>query len=171
MTGQERRDVTGHSRGERIAAALAWISGRLRELGVPFQAAGGLAAVAHGATRPLNDIDLYVAPGELDRIREELAEHHAHGPRRFRSDRWDCRFLELHYAGEEIELADPSRTRYRRGPEHPWHDADVDFGASEVREVFGVELPVMPADRLVAYKRTLGRPVDREDVEQLTGAG
>lgn len=55
-------------RKERIASALAWIAGRLRELEVPFQVVGGLAALAHGASRDLADIDVYVPEGALERL-------------------------------------------------------------------------------------------------------
>lgn len=156
-------------REDRIAEALAWIDCRLRELDVPFQVVGGLAALAHGASRELNDIDVYVPEGALERLLPELREHHSRGPVRYRDDRWDCYFMEVHRAGEEIELAEAPRTRYRRGPDHPWREAEVDFGASVPREVFGVEVPVMPLEQLVAYKRHLDRPVDRHDVQSLTG--
>lgn len=117
-------------REERIASALSWIAARLGELDVPFQVAGGLAARAHGASRELNDIDIYLPEGALARLLPELREHLSHGPLRYRGDRWDCYFAELRHAGEEIELAEAPRTRYRRGPDHPWREADVDFAAS-----------------------------------------
>lgn len=161
--------MTDAAREERVARALSWIAGRLRELDVPFQVAGGLAALAHGAERELNDIDLYVPEGSLALLREALDEHHAHGPRRHRGDLWDCWFMEVRFAGEEIELAEAARTRYRKGPGHPWHDAEVDFRRPVHREVFGVRVPVMPREGLVAYKRRLDRPVDREDVRALEG--
>lgn len=47
-------------------------------------------------------------------------------------------------------------------------EADVDSDASVRRDIFGVEVPVMPAGALVAYKRHLDRPVDRRDVRWLT---
>lgn len=151
-----------------MAEALRWITARLEELEVPFQVAGGLAAVAHGASRPLNDIDLYVPEGSLSTLRSELADHHSHGPERYRDEQWDCYFMEVHHAAEEIELAEAGRTRYRRGPDAPWHGADVDFDNPVRREAFGVELPVMPLEDLIAYKRRLGRHVDREDVAELS---
>lgn len=152
---------------ERIRGALEWVISQLEEAGVPFQVAGGLAALAHGASRPLNDIDIYVPEGALERLRSELADHHSHGPHRYRDQQWDCYFMEVGYEGEEIELAEAPRTRYRKGPRDAWHQADIDFNNPVIREVFGVEIPVMPVDQLVAYKQKIGRPVDREDLDEL----
>lgn len=150
-----------------MAEALGWIRETLSELGIPYQIAGGLAAIAHGGTRELHDIDLYVPEGALEEILPRVAEHHSHGPRRHLDEHWDCLFMEIRYAGEEIEIADAARTRYRGGPHEPWSPADVDFEASVQREVFGETVPVMPREQLVGYKRRLDRAVDRRDLEEL----
>lgn len=155
-------------REARIRAALEWISQVLDDLEIPFQVAGGLAAIAHGSDRPLHDIDLYVPSGALERIVPRVEEHRSHGPRRVQSDRWDCLLLDLHHSGEEIELADAARTRYRAGRDGPWFQAEVDFANPARRRAFGVDLPVMPLEDLLRYKRRLGRAVDREDVAHLT---
>lgn len=173
--GSDRKDAGdgGHRMDEdgieRVGGALRWLRARLEQAAVPFQVVGGLAALAHGARRPLNDVDVYVPGGALGRLRHELAGHVRHGPHRIRDEHWDCYLMRLRHSGVDIELAEASRTRYRRGPEHAWHDAIVDFDRPQVREAFGVELPVMPRARLVAYKRRLGRRVDEEDLAALAG--
>lgn len=155
-------------RRSRIARALRWIAGVLDDLEVRWIVAGGLAARAHGAGRELHDIDLYVEEGALERILPEVREHHAHGPRRHRDEHWDCLYLEVRHSGEEIELAEAARCRHRAGPDAPWHPAGADFEAAGRKETFGVEVPVMPLEALVAYKRRLGREVDRRDLAELT---
>lgn len=160
-------DRPPEAREDRIASALRWIISVLGELDVDWIVAGGLAARAHGATRELHDIDLYVEAGSLERILPAVREQHAHGPRRHRDEHWDCLFLEVRFAGEEIELADASACRHRVGPDAPWRPADVEFDRAVRREVFGVEVPVMPRAALVAYKRRLDREVDRRDLEEL----
>ena len=156
---------------QRLRRALRWITRELDALDVPFQVAGGLAARAHGASRPLHDIDLYVPEGALEPLRERLSEHVGREPSRHRGEHWDCYFMTVGYGGEQIELAEAPRTRYRRGGGDDWHEAAVDFERPAVREVFGVELPVMPRERLVAYKERIDRPVDRADVAELGGEG
>lgn len=156
------------NREDRVRDALEWISGFLDELGIPFQVAGGLAAIAHGSRRPLHDIDIYVPGGSLERLLPHLDDEHlSRGPLHHRDEHWDCVFVELHHAGVEIELADADRTRYRAGEEEPWHDAEVDFDGGVRREVYGVELPVMGRTELVRYKRRIGRDVDVEDVARI----
>lgn len=155
------------SREERIADALEWISELLGDLGIPFQVVGGLAAIAHGSRRPLHDIDIYVPEGGLEELLPHVGEHQSHGPLRHQGEHWDCLFMEVQYAGEEIELADASRTWYRAGEDAPWHPAGIDFEGAVRREVFGVALPVIPKEELVSYKRRLGRQVDVEDLEEI----
>lgn len=169
MTGPRRGggDRPAAAREDRIASALRWTASVLEDLDVRWVVAGGLAARAHGATRELHDIDLYVEEGALERILPAVREHHAHGPRRYRDEHWDCLFLEVRYAGEEIELAEAARCRHRAGPDAPWHPAGVEFHRAVRRAVFGVEVPVMPRAALVAYKRRLDREVDRRDLEEL----
>ncbi len=42
-----------------------------------------------------------------------------------------------------------------------------DFAHSVPRRVFGIEIPVMPFDQLVSYKRALDRMVDRRDLMEM----
>lgn len=165
--------TAGSDRGDRpasVAEALTWLKGVLQELEIPFQVVGGLAAIAHGGTRELHDIDVYVPEGALEAILPQVAEHHSHGPLRHRGEHWDCVFMEVRYAGEEIEIADAARTRLRSDPGDAWQPAGVDFGASVAGDAFGVTIPVMPRDQLIDYKRRLGREVDRLDLADLGAA-
>lgn len=41
-------------------AALHWIVGKLTSRNIPFAIVGGLAAIAYGSSRSLNDIDMDV---------------------------------------------------------------------------------------------------------------
>jgi hypothetical protein len=45
---------------KKVGEALAWVAGVLERHGVPYQIVWGLAARAHGAARPVVDVDLYV---------------------------------------------------------------------------------------------------------------
>ena len=153
------------------AAALRWIVDLLETRTIPFQVAGGLAARAHGATRPLFDLDFYVptarlpdivAAAEADpmvRIVRALAP--------YRDADWDLTFAALDYAGQRIELGGADQAWYFDRALGRWRAAAIDFAASEQRTALGVVIPVMPLAELVAYKRALDRPVDRLDLVEL----
>lgn len=150
--------------------ALGWIIGLLRELDVPHQAVGGLAARAHGATRPLADLDFYVPARTLPDIARAAGTCVVRPPSHHRDDHWDLVFMKIEYAGREIELAGAEDARFFDGAAGEWRDARIDFAASVAKEVCGVSVPVMPLDQLIDYKRALGRKVDHQDVAEMLAA-
>lgn len=155
---------------QRQTLALRWIVGLLRELNVPFQAVGGLAARAYGADRPLVDLDFYVPIGRLQDIAAAAATHVVRPPAAHRDDAWDLTFTKLEYEGCEIELAGAEGARCfdRRGG--CWRPADIDFARSVERTILGVQVPTMPCGELIAYKRALDREVDRQDIAAMAGS-
>jgi hypothetical protein len=162
-TGAADRDPADDDRS--AGAALAWIAGVLDDLGVPYQVVGGLAARAHGATRPLVDIDLYVPSEALEPVARAVAPHVTRPPTRHRDEHWDLAYMKLEYAGRTVEIAGADDARYREGDGDRWWDADIDFDASRRIGILGTEVPVMGRERLMEYKRRLDREVDRLDLD------
>lgn len=151
----------------RETRALNWIFDLLRELDVPLQAVGGLAARTYGAKRPLVDFDFYVPTWALEKVAEAASEYVVREPRHHRGDYWDIMFMTLEYEGQKIELGGADGARYHDRVRGLWEDAAVDFGSSVRREVFGIEIPVMPFDQLASYKQGLDRDVDRRDLREM----
>ena len=79
--------------------ALRWIVDLLRRLGVPFQAVGGLAARAYGATRPLVDLDFYIPTERLADVAIAAGPHVVRPPAHSRDESWDLQFMKVEYAG------------------------------------------------------------------------
>ena len=153
----------------RVRPALKWIVGVLNRHCVPYQVVGGLAARAHGARRPVVDVDLYVPFDRAAAALEALQPHVYWGPRHHADDRWDLTFLKADFGRQKLEIGDSStRPRYFDAEAGRWEDQRVSYGGSVTMRVFGVEVEVMPKDELVRYKRHLGREVDIIDAEQLT---
>jgi len=71
--------------------------------------------------------------------------------------------------GWEIEAADAATASVWDHRVGAWRPAAIRFGHSEVREVAGVKLPIMPRDQLLDYKIGLGREVDSLDIQALRG--
>lgn len=156
---------------EQVRDALEWITRVLDRHAVPYQVVGGLAAIAHGATRPLNDIDLYAPLTGNDGLLEEVRHHVVWGPASYRDEAWDLVFMKLAFGGLRIEIGDTSaHPRYFDRRSGRWIDQAIHFARSERRLVFGVEVNVMALEDLVRYKSALGRHVDLQDVAQLTSS-
>lgn len=132
---------------------------------------GGLAARAHGATRPLADIDLYVPDPALPEVAEAIGPYLLRSPVPYQDDDWDLVFLRAEYEGQAVEVAGADSARYRDRRSGEWREADVDWDAGVRRVVEGVEVPVMPLEQLKRYKEALGREVDRRDLAELRGEG
>jgi hypothetical protein len=151
----------------REAHALEWIIRLLAGLEVPLQAVGGLAARTYGAKRPLVDFDFYVPTDALEKVAEAASDYLVRAPRHHRGDYWDITFMTLEFDGQKIELGGADDARYFDRLRGMWEDAAIDFEASVRRRVFGVQIPVMPLEQLVAYKRGLDRDVDRRDLAEI----
>jgi hypothetical protein len=147
--------------------ALRWISDLMGRIGVPFQAVGGLAARAYGATRPLVDLDFYVPTSRLVDVAALAGALVVRTPTPYADDHWDLTFMKIQYGDWMIELGGADEARYFDQLARCWREADIRFHRSVPRVMCGVSVPVMPLDQLVAYKRRLDRAVDQEDVAQL----
>lgn len=157
----------GSREDQRTAVALRWITSVLRRRGAAFQVTGGLAARAYGATRPLADIDLYVAPEVFADLPAEIVPFIVRGPEHLRDASWDITFLVLDYGGQRIELGCAEDVRIFDKSRCVWIGQTIDLAASIEREVLGTRVPLMPREALMAYKAILGREVDRRDLADL----
>lgn len=150
-----------------IQHTLAWITGILDRLEIPYQVAGGLAARCYGSERPLHDIDFYIPGSSFEKLQDKVSEYVEFGPRHYRDEHWDIIFMKLDYHGRQIEFGDADHTRYYDAHTEQWIREEVDFSASEMITCEGIELPVMPKQQLIDYKRRLNREVDRRDVNDI----
>ncbi len=152
----------------KVAQALRWICEVFSRAEAQYQAVGGLAARAYGATRRLVDLDFYVEGEDLPRILSCVGDSYVWGPEHFRDENWDLTFAKLKRNGVPIEIAVAEGARYFSPGLGEWLAQDVEFEDSERRVVLGVEVRVMPKRQLIAYKRALNRRVDRTDLEEIS---
>jgi Nucleotidyl transferase AbiEii toxin, Type IV TA system len=153
--------------------SLATILATLVEHEVDFVLIGGLAAVAHGSRRVTRDIDLVVAPEDsnLARLERALGELGA---------------VQLVEGGAQapIEPGDVApialgSTLHTRSPAGRLDVVGAPAGAapyaalrerSIVARVGGADVRVSGLDDLIAMKRAAGRPLDLQDIADLTAA-
>lgn len=151
--------------------AFYWIVGILQKHGIPFQVDGGLAARAYGAERELADIDLVIPEDRYDEIIPEVESYIIYGPSHFTDDKWDLMLMTLDYEGQVIDIAGAEQQKYFDESTHDWVHSPSELSKCDIRNVFGLDVPVIPKDRLINYKRRLGREVDLIDLEFLEKHG
>lgn len=148
-------------------AALKWITDILKKYQIPFQIAGGLAARAYGATRPLDDIDIDLPEPCFESIFAEISPYTTFGPARYKSELWDLYLLTLNYKGQPIDLSGANTVKIFNKVTGKWQKIPADFSKVETKKVLGLKVPIIPLTELIKYKTVLNREVDRIDVQQI----
>lgn len=152
-----------------IREALIWITHILKKNNIPFQIAGGLAAHAYGSTRELMDIDIDIPEEDFEKILPAIENFIFSGPQQFKDENWDIFLVTLLYHGEEIDLCGAYNTKIYDKTNQTWKKIVTDFSKVETKDIYGLSLPVIGREELIAYKKILARPVDLIDVEFLEG--
>lgn len=152
---------------EKAKIALIWISEILKKHQVPFQISGGLAAISYGATRPLEDIDIDIPDNKFDVLVDEVKPYLIYGPSRFKSDKWDLLLMTLNYQGQEIDLSGADSTFIYNQQEKIWLQLNENLATAPMRNVLGINLPVIAKNDLLHYKKILAREVDLIDIAQM----
>lgn len=148
-------------------AALIWITDILKKHQIPFQITGGLAAITYGASRPLEDIDIDIPDDKFNLLEGEVKNYIVYGPTRFKSEKWDLLLMTLNYQGQEIDLSGADQTNIFDEKTNKWIKLIEDLPNAPIKTVFELQLPVIPYDKLINYKKILSREVDLIDIQQL----
>lgn len=147
--------------------ALRWICQLLRDLDVPFQITGGLAARAYGASRPLVDIDLDIPDELFAKVKNEVQPYITFGPARYQDESWDLILMTLSYEGQLIDISGATEVRIFNQQTKAWENLTTDFSRAEMKHVFDIIVPVIAKSELIFYKKALARSVDLIDVQQI----
>ena len=148
--------------------AFTWIITILKKLNIPFFIIGGLAAIAYGATRPLEDIDFDIPEEKFSLLKMEVKDFIIYGPDQFKDESWDLLLMTLQYHDQLIDFSGAFHTKIYNKITHQWQAIPADFLTVKIKNIFGLEVPVIARDELLAYKKALARPVDLLDIEQIT---
>lgn len=149
-----------------LKEALQWIVPIFERHGVRYQLSGGLAARLYGSPRALNNVDFDIETGGFDRILPSVESRIVSGPGHFETAQWSNFLLILDYSGIHINIVESSTKIFDR-EKSVWTEWPVDFDRSTQLELLGQTLLAIPRERLVAYKRVLGREHDRVDIAAL----
>jgi hypothetical protein len=136
---------------------------------VVFQVSGGLAAIAHGATRPLYDIDLEIHKKDVETVRSLFREYITedwNNDLEGEDDQFDIWMMKLEIKGVPIDINQVEDVYLiSKTGERTLQPSDMD---TEPKVVEGITLPVLRKEPLIAYKKLLARDTDLIDIEQIS---
>jgi hypothetical protein len=147
--------------------ALERLVRTLESAAIAFQVTGGLAAIAYDARRPLYDIDVDVSARDLPRLRELFRACLTHDIHRLDGRHFELTMLTLEIDGVPVDVSQAEDT-YVKTADGRRVPVATELARAERRQVGGLEMPVCALDELVAYKRLVDRPTDRQDVDAIT---
>ena len=130
--------------------ALHWIVKLLTTNEIPFQILGGFAARAYGARRELADIDIEVTSVSFRKLCDLVKEHITQGPMIYKDDIMECEIVEFSYEGQLIEIVNAGNTVFRNPETNQWEQEIINFEDSELVEVLGISVPLIPKQQLIA---------------------
>jgi hypothetical protein len=148
--------------------ALRWIVDVLQKHKVDYRISGGVAAVAHGVSRPINDIDIIIPDKSFDIILSDVKNYITEQPHRHKDDRFDLFYMRLSYKGQDIDISGGDSGKLFDKKTGKWIDDSVDFSTSVRKNVLDIDVLVSPKNELIWYKKILDRDVDKKDVKALT---
>lgn len=147
--------------------AFKWIIGILKKHNIPFQITGGLAAKVYGSKRELFDIDIDIPDDGFQEIVPEVKEYILFGPLRYQNENWDIALLmTIDYKGQKIDLSGTSARIFDQNTKQ-WIEIKTDFSRCEMKNVFGILVPIVQKEDLIEYKSKLLRPEDKIDIERI----
>ncbi|MBF8221870.1 nucleotidyltransferase family protein [Halomonas sp. 328] len=150
--------------------ATQWIVSLLKKRQIPFLVCGGLAARGYGATRALNDIDLFVPGEHFDAVVEAGQAFISKPARHYREAGWDLTYVQFKHSGIKIEVGSAHDPRIFDTHRQEWVALEIDFSRYRTVRLLGMELPLMLDEDLIRYKSALSRPVDLEDIRAIRSA-
>ncbi|OIO59545.1 MAG: hypothetical protein COZ46_00790 [Verrucomicrobia bacterium CG_4_10_14_3_um_filter_43_23] len=148
--------------------ALTWITTIIKEKNIPFQITGGLAAQVYGSQRNLADIDIDIPEDNFATIINEVSPYITFGPAQYKDEEWDLPLMTLNYKDQEIDLCGAYTTKVYNKANNTWLTLKTNLSNPNHADIFGITLPVISRDELIAYKKIIARPVDLLDLAALT---
>jgi hypothetical protein len=140
----------------------------LKEAGVDFIIVGGIAAVAHGATRLTQDLDVVYSRNDANirRLAEALVEHspYLRGAPDGLPFRWDAESI---HRGLNFTLTTDLGDLDLLGEITGGGDYEALQPHTVILELFGMEILCLNLEWLIRVKRAAGRPRDLEVLAEL----
>lgn len=148
-------------------AAFKWIVELLKKHSIPFQIKGGFASRLYGVDRELADIDISIAEDRFEELLPDIKDFIKSGPEQYLDEEWDIKLITLKYKGQYIDIAGAFEKKNFDKTNQKWVNTPSNFNNSVYMDVYGVNVPVIAKEDLIAYKKLILREVDIADIQAL----
>jgi len=152
---------------ESYKRTLKWIVRILKKRKIRFNVGGGLAAYVYGSKRMLVDIDLNIRNEDFEKILPDVKKYIIESPHFSKSKNWQCYYMEFEYKGIIVEIGGDKGCKMLNSKTKKWQKVRDGLFKPTIKKVFGLNLPLIPKKRLIAYKKKLMRKVDIIDLKNL----
>jgi len=147
--------------------AFKWIVDIIQKHNIPFQIKGGLASRLYGVDRELADIDISIPEDRFDEIIPDIRSFIKYGPDQYKDEEWDIKLITLKYEGQYIDISGAFEKKNFDKHNQKWVKTPSNFETSVYMDVYGLRVPVIAKEDLVAYKKLIQRDVDIFDLGTL----
>jgi len=147
--------------------AFKWIIGLIEKHKIPFQIKGGFAARLYGSKRELADIDISIPEDKFNELIPDIKGYIVYGPEQYLDEEWDIKLITLKYEGQYIDIAGAFEKKNFDKINKKWVATPSNFSNSVYMDVYGLNVPVIAKEDLIAYKKLILRDVDIFDIKAL----
>lgn len=156
--------------GKNTEEAFKWIVSILQDNKIPFQFSGGFAARLYGSNRPLYDIDIDLPDRYFSQTQILVKKYITFGPERYHDENFDLLLLTLKYKGQEIDISGSETDQLYNKQTKQWESCNTNVTNSETIKVYGISVPAIIKEYLIAYKQKIRRTTDLDDVRAMLKA-
>ena len=128
--------------------ALKWIISILEEENIEYQVVGGFAALLHGGTRSVVDLDFYVSRSSVEKLVNRTKEYITKDMSHYVDESWDISFMKIHFADQQIEFGEVEGAKIYDPNQEKWLVQEIDFSKSIIKQFGDLQIKVMPVEEL-----------------------
>lgn len=150
-----------------VQAGLRWSVRLLRKLKIPFLVSGGVAVKLYGVRRHVSDIDIEVSDTDLSKVATKVRKYIKFGPARNVEQYFDESLVKLKYKGQEISFCGCDSRKIFNTKKNKWQTDRINLNESITKKFYGLSIPVIKKEHLIAYKKIVGRKKDLIDTQAL----
>ena len=100
----------------------------------------------------------------METIVVDVEKYITFGPGRFKDEKWDLAIIVLNYKGQILDISGAYTTKIYDEKKKKWKRYSSKFETAQIKNVYGMKVPVMDPGDLIAYKKLLNGEHQKADI-------